>query len=160
MSVLTARTTSTLSAACVALGGASIIASIATWASARGETSEERAHAERFGIFVGLWAPTFLILGDYLRRSASTSARSEPGRIDAGSRVGIVPSGSSVMIDDLHVRGVALPPMVRRPLTAYAVSSQTAAPTIAAREPNRAARCWATPSVRSPACLIMGVPRM
>ena len=77
MPFLTARTTSTLSAACVALGGASIIASIATWAAARGETSEQIAHAERFGIFIGLWAPTFLILGDYLGRSADPSARSE-----------------------------------------------------------------------------------
>ena len=76
MSLLTTRTTSTLSAACVALGGASIIASIATWASARGETAEETAHAERFGIFIGLWAPTFLILGDYLGRSSGASARS------------------------------------------------------------------------------------
>lgn len=76
MSSLTARTSNSLSAACVALGGASIIASIATWASARGETPEETAHAERFGIFIGLWAPTFLILGDYLGRSTGTSARS------------------------------------------------------------------------------------
>ena len=71
MSALPARTTAeTLSLACMALGGASIIGSIAVWNQAKGETSEDRAHAERFGIFVGLWAPTFLILGDYLRRSA------------------------------------------------------------------------------------------
>lgn len=76
MSYLTPRTASTVGAACVALGGASIIASIATWASARGETAEETAHAERFGIFIGLWAPTFLILGDYLSRSTGVSARS------------------------------------------------------------------------------------
>ena len=74
MSALPVRTASTLSAACVALGGASIVASIATWASARGDTAEQTAHAERFGIFIGLWAPTFLILGDYLRRSAAPSA--------------------------------------------------------------------------------------
>ncbi len=71
MNVLPARTADRLSTACVLLGGASIVGSIATWASARGETVEERAHAERFGIFVGLWAPTFLILGDYLRRGAA-----------------------------------------------------------------------------------------
>jgi hypothetical protein len=76
MSALPARTASALSIACVALGGASIVASIATWASARGDTPEETAHAERFGIFVGLWAPTFLILGDYLGRSAATATRS------------------------------------------------------------------------------------
>jgi hypothetical protein len=71
MPALPSRTTAdSLSLACVALGGASIVASIATWASARGDTPEETAHAERFGIFVGLWAPTFLILGDYVRRSA------------------------------------------------------------------------------------------
>ena len=68
-----ARTANTLSVACIALGGASIVASIATWASARGETPEETAHAERFGIFVGLWAPTFLILGDYLGRAAGAA---------------------------------------------------------------------------------------
>ena len=74
MSYLPARTANTLSVACVALGGASIVASIATWAAARGETREDRAHAERFGIFIGLWAPTFLILGDYLGRSANAPA--------------------------------------------------------------------------------------
>ena len=66
---ISTRTADQLSLACVALGGASIVGSIATWAAARGEAPEDRAHAERFGIFVGLWAPTFLILGDYLRRS-------------------------------------------------------------------------------------------
>jgi hypothetical protein len=75
MSALPARTTDRLSLACVALGGASIVASIVTWATARGETPEETAHAERFGIFVGLWAPTFLILGDYLRRAGADAPR-------------------------------------------------------------------------------------
>ena len=74
MPYLTDRTTNNLSLACVALGGASIVASIATWANARGETEEETAHAERFGIFIGLWAPTFLILGDYLGRSTRRAA--------------------------------------------------------------------------------------
>jgi hypothetical protein len=73
MRSLPAHAASTLSLTCVALGGASIVASIATWATARGDTDEETAHAERFGIFIGLWAPTFLILGDYLRRSSEAS---------------------------------------------------------------------------------------
>ena len=76
MPALPARTADALSTTCVVLGGASIVASIATWASARGPDPEQTAHAERFGIFVGLWAPTFLILGDYLRRSAGTGAAS------------------------------------------------------------------------------------
>ena len=46
------------------LGFASIFASIATWRTAKG--SGDAAHAERLGIFVGLWAPTFFILADQL----------------------------------------------------------------------------------------------
>ena len=36
----------------------SVAASIFVWVSADGDP----AHAERFGIFVGLWAPTLLML--------------------------------------------------------------------------------------------------
>ncbi len=42
------------------LGFASIFASIGTWRKAK--SSGDAAHAERFGIFVGLWAPTFFAL--------------------------------------------------------------------------------------------------
>lgn len=42
---------------------ASIGASILIWLLRRGG---DRANAERFGIFVGLWAPTFMILGKVL----------------------------------------------------------------------------------------------
>ena len=45
-------------------GLVSIIASILAWSLASGETATELAHAERWGIFVGLWAPTFLILSE------------------------------------------------------------------------------------------------
>ena len=38
----------------------SIFGSIAIWNFTKGENLEKNAHAERFGIFVGLWAPTFL----------------------------------------------------------------------------------------------------
>ena len=44
---------------------ASIAGSILTWRAAR--TSGDAAHAERFGIFVGLWAPTFFALADALQ---------------------------------------------------------------------------------------------
>ena len=40
----------------------SIAASILTWRGAK--KSGDAAHAERFGIFVGLWAPTFFALAD------------------------------------------------------------------------------------------------
>jgi hypothetical protein len=43
-------------------GFASIAASILTWRAAK--KAGDPAHAERFGIFVGLWAPTFFALAD------------------------------------------------------------------------------------------------
>jgi hypothetical protein len=48
------------------LGFLSVFASIATWAVAGGRDEKERAHGERFGIFVGLWAPTFFALSQRL----------------------------------------------------------------------------------------------
>jgi hypothetical protein len=57
-------------------GFASIIASIAIWyLKTNGvESSELKAHGERFGIFVGLWAPTFLILSHRLSHFAKESS--------------------------------------------------------------------------------------
>lgn len=57
-----------LSFICLALGFSSIAASIAIWYLTGGKTPEMQAHAERFGIFVGLWAPTFMILSNRLDR--------------------------------------------------------------------------------------------
>jgi hypothetical protein len=45
------------------LGMASVGASIAIWNAKKGR---DEAHAERFGIFVGLWAPTFFAIGNGL----------------------------------------------------------------------------------------------
>lgn len=59
-----------LSNLCFVLGFASIIGSIAIWFLTGGETAEAAAHAERFGIFVGLWAPTFMILSNRFDRYA------------------------------------------------------------------------------------------
>ena len=41
----------------------SVMVSIGVWVAAGGEP----AHAERFGIFVGLWAPTLMGLANYYR---------------------------------------------------------------------------------------------
>ena len=49
-----------LSTICFYAGFASIIGSILIWAFAKGDTPATLAHAERFGVFIGLWAPTFL----------------------------------------------------------------------------------------------------
>lgn len=59
-----------LSNLCLFLGFASIIGSIAIWYLAGGTSPESEAHGERFGIFVGLWAPTFMILSNRFDRYA------------------------------------------------------------------------------------------
>ena len=48
---------------CFVAGFLSIAASIAIWFLS-GNMSGDPAHAERFGIFVGLWAPTFFVLSE------------------------------------------------------------------------------------------------
>ena len=48
-----------------ALGFISVIASIVVWFTQGGtDTGEVGAAGERFGIFVGLWAPTFMAIGN------------------------------------------------------------------------------------------------
>ena len=46
---------------CFVMGFVSIAASIAIWATTK---ESDPAHGERFGIFVGLWAPTFFALSN------------------------------------------------------------------------------------------------
>jgi hypothetical protein len=58
----------TVSLVSLVLGFASIIASIAIWYLTGGKTPDLQAHGERFGIFVGLWAPTFMILSNRFDR--------------------------------------------------------------------------------------------
>jgi hypothetical protein len=57
-----------LSFLCLVFGFISIAASIAIWYFTGGKTPELQAHGERFGIFVGLWAPTFMILSNRFDR--------------------------------------------------------------------------------------------
>lgn len=60
-----------LSDVCFVAGFLSIAASIGIWFLTGGDpsiVSEQNAHAERFGIFVGLWAPTFFILSERFRK--------------------------------------------------------------------------------------------
>lgn len=62
-----AATLRVLSTVCFVAGFVSIVASVLVWGLAR---DPDAAHGERFGIFVGLWAPTFFILSDRFSRSA------------------------------------------------------------------------------------------
>jgi len=57
-----------LSLVCLVLGFVSIAGSIAIWYLTGGKSMESQAHGERFGIFVGLWAPTFMILSNRFDR--------------------------------------------------------------------------------------------
>lgn len=57
-----------LSTICFVAGFVSIAASIGIWFLAKGA---DPAHGERFGIFVGLWAPTFFALSNRLEKYAS-----------------------------------------------------------------------------------------
>lgn len=67
----------TLSSICVVAALLSIVASIAIWMFLKGG---DPGHAERFGIFVGLWAPTFLLLSLRLHAQASRVATPLPLR--------------------------------------------------------------------------------
>lgn len=68
----------TLSTICFQAGILSVILSITIWWFLNGDEAETRAHAERFGIFVGLWAPTLLILSNRFDRYAD-KAKPLPG---------------------------------------------------------------------------------
>lgn len=68
----------TLSTICFQAGLFSILLSIWIWWIKNGDTPDEQAHAERFGIFVGLWAPTLLILSNRFDRYAD-KAKELPG---------------------------------------------------------------------------------
>ena len=57
----------TASDVALGLGFASILASIVTWFFIK---PKDMAHSERFGIFIGLWVPSFFILANHLARRA------------------------------------------------------------------------------------------
>ncbi len=67
-----------LSTICFQAGIFSVLLSIFIWWYLQGNTPDEAAHAERFGIFVGLWAPTLLILSNRFDRFAD-KATNPPG---------------------------------------------------------------------------------
>lgn len=64
-------TLQSLSSFCFIAAMFSIVGSIAIWFFAK---SPDPAHGERFGIFVGLWAPTFLILSNKLDTAITEKA--------------------------------------------------------------------------------------
>jgi hypothetical protein len=67
------KTIRSLSDVCFAAGFASIIGSIIAWGYKKG--TDEDAKAERLGIFIGLWAPTFFILSNRFERYADRATK-------------------------------------------------------------------------------------
>jgi hypothetical protein len=58
------KTNKNLSNLCFFASLASVACSIFTWVSVG---DADPAHAERFGIFIGLWAPTLMGLANYYK---------------------------------------------------------------------------------------------
>ena len=69
------RTCQILSNLCFQFGILSILLSIGTWWFLKGDDPIQAAHAERFGIFIGIWAPTLLILSNRFDRYADKAAQ-------------------------------------------------------------------------------------
>lgn len=44
-------------------GFASIALSLGSWLASRGKTGDSKSQSDRWGIFIGHWAPTFMALG-------------------------------------------------------------------------------------------------
>jgi hypothetical protein len=71
---MTIKTYRWLASICFPLGFVSIIVSILVW-MIQGGMGGDPAHGERFGIFIGLWAPTFFILTDRFEQTAESMTR-------------------------------------------------------------------------------------
>jgi hypothetical protein len=69
------------------LGAASITSSLALWArSAAVSDKDAKARAERLAIFVGLWPPTFFLLGKVLQDlEATPEEQAEHARLRAAA---------------------------------------------------------------------------
>ncbi|MEU7828490.1 hypothetical protein [Nonomuraea sp. NPDC049129] len=69
-----------------AAGVASIGASIASWMMSRNLEKASLARADRWGIFVGQWAPTFLALGVALRIEETHMEIDEEAKVEMFDR--------------------------------------------------------------------------
>jgi hypothetical protein len=65
---------------------ASIVLCIALWIRAKTVGEDERQHAERRALFVGLWPPMFWLIGDTVRRAKRPPARFGIGRAMSAAR--------------------------------------------------------------------------
>jgi hypothetical protein len=65
---------------------ASIVLCIALWIRAKTVGEDERQHAERRALFVGLWPPMFWLIGDTVRRAERRRTRFGLGRAMCAAR--------------------------------------------------------------------------
>ena len=49
-------------------GFASIVIALVAWLASRGNPSDDKAQSDRWGIFIGHWAPTFFAIGIALKK--------------------------------------------------------------------------------------------
>jgi hypothetical protein len=49
-------------------GFASVIVALLAWLGSRAKTSDDKAQSDRWGIFIGHWAPTFFAIGLALKK--------------------------------------------------------------------------------------------
>lgn len=49
-------------------GFASIVISLIAWLVSRGKKNDDKAQSDRWGIFIGHWAPTFFAIGIALKQ--------------------------------------------------------------------------------------------
>ena len=63
-------------------GVASIGLSIASWFTSRNLESKGIARADRWGIFVGQWAPTFFALGNAMRMEEEMGETRSPEKVE------------------------------------------------------------------------------
>ena len=49
-------------------GFASIVIALVAWLASQGKDSNDKAQSDRWGIFIGHWAPTFFALGLALKQ--------------------------------------------------------------------------------------------
>lgn len=64
-----------------AAGFASIGMSVAAWYTSRNVESNGIARADRWGIFVGTWAPTFFALGNAMRMEEEMGATEPAAKV-------------------------------------------------------------------------------
>lgn len=71
-----------------AAGLASVGLSYVSWAISRFSSDDSKAQSDRWGVFIGEWAPTFIALGTALKLQEQEDGRDGDARHDLPSNLG------------------------------------------------------------------------